>query len=175
MTPLCTLLKNGSDVLVQTFTVLVYRPSFLGNCHVESKSLFFVVLLAHWYIFEQEVTIFPNNLCLLKYPYVIFEVTTGTFQELIHSNNKRIIVLKLCNPNEVVPFPIEMIIYRIQIRAVRSGTKRVLFFTQEYLICDRKLYKFENVFLIIITIITVIVVITQSNSSFLRYEETILF
>ncbi|KAJ4441560.1 hypothetical protein ANN_11416 [Periplaneta americana] len=30
MTPLCTLLKSGSDVLVQTFTVLVYRPSFLG-------------------------------------------------------------------------------------------------------------------------------------------------
>ncbi|KAJ4446428.1 hypothetical protein ANN_13124 [Periplaneta americana] len=29
MTPLCTLLKSGSDVLVQTFTV-VYRPSFLG-------------------------------------------------------------------------------------------------------------------------------------------------
>ena len=30
MTPLCTLLKSGSDALVQTFTVLVYRPSFLG-------------------------------------------------------------------------------------------------------------------------------------------------
>ncbi|KAJ4431169.1 hypothetical protein ANN_19766 [Periplaneta americana] len=30
MTPLCTLLKSGSDVLVQTFTVLVYRSSFLG-------------------------------------------------------------------------------------------------------------------------------------------------
>ncbi|KAJ4451442.1 hypothetical protein ANN_02904 [Periplaneta americana] len=30
MTPLCTLQKSGSDVLVQTFTVLVYRPSFLG-------------------------------------------------------------------------------------------------------------------------------------------------
>ncbi|KAJ4451950.1 hypothetical protein ANN_03434 [Periplaneta americana] len=30
MTPLCTLLKSGSDVLVQTFTVLVYRPLFLG-------------------------------------------------------------------------------------------------------------------------------------------------
>ncbi|KAJ4436421.1 hypothetical protein ANN_19054 [Periplaneta americana] len=29
MTPLCTLLKSGADVLVQTFTVLVYRPSFL--------------------------------------------------------------------------------------------------------------------------------------------------
>ncbi|KAJ4445990.1 hypothetical protein ANN_12676 [Periplaneta americana] len=30
MTPLCTLLKSGSYVLVQTFTVLVYRPSFIG-------------------------------------------------------------------------------------------------------------------------------------------------
>ncbi|KAJ4428372.1 hypothetical protein ANN_24391 [Periplaneta americana] len=30
MTTLCTLLKSGSDVLVQTFTVLVYKPSFLG-------------------------------------------------------------------------------------------------------------------------------------------------
>ncbi|KAJ4433842.1 hypothetical protein ANN_16154 [Periplaneta americana] len=30
MTPLCALLKSGSDVLVQTFTVLVYRPSFIG-------------------------------------------------------------------------------------------------------------------------------------------------
>ncbi|KAJ4429210.1 hypothetical protein ANN_26213 [Periplaneta americana] len=30
MTSLCTLLKSGSDVLVQTFTVLVYRPLFLG-------------------------------------------------------------------------------------------------------------------------------------------------
>ncbi|KAJ4448349.1 hypothetical protein ANN_10364 [Periplaneta americana] len=34
MTPLCTLLKSGSDVLVQTFTVLVYRPSFLGYVKV---------------------------------------------------------------------------------------------------------------------------------------------
>ncbi|KAJ4439506.1 hypothetical protein ANN_07630 [Periplaneta americana] len=30
MTLLWTLLKSGSDVLFQTFTVLVYRPSFLG-------------------------------------------------------------------------------------------------------------------------------------------------
>ncbi|KAJ4430419.1 hypothetical protein ANN_22635 [Periplaneta americana] len=30
MTPLCTLHKSGSDVLVQSFAVLVYRPSFLG-------------------------------------------------------------------------------------------------------------------------------------------------
>ncbi|KAJ4431101.1 hypothetical protein ANN_19696 [Periplaneta americana] len=30
MIPLCTLLKSGSDVLIQTFTVLVYTPSFLG-------------------------------------------------------------------------------------------------------------------------------------------------
>ncbi|KAJ4447694.1 hypothetical protein ANN_09702 [Periplaneta americana] len=30
MTLLCTLLKSGSDVLIQTFAVLVYRPSFLA-------------------------------------------------------------------------------------------------------------------------------------------------
>ncbi|KAJ4438159.1 hypothetical protein ANN_14098 [Periplaneta americana] len=31
MTPSCTLLKSGSDVLVQTFIVQVYRPSFQGG------------------------------------------------------------------------------------------------------------------------------------------------
>ncbi|KAJ4448326.1 hypothetical protein ANN_10341 [Periplaneta americana] len=42
MTPLCTLLKSGSDVLVQTFTVLVYRPSFLGYVralHLQDQTL----------------------------------------------------------------------------------------------------------------------------------------
>ncbi|KAJ4426705.1 hypothetical protein ANN_26503 [Periplaneta americana] len=48
MTPLCTLLKSGSDVLVQTFTVLVYRPSFLGyHLFIFITTLAFVSLFAN--------------------------------------------------------------------------------------------------------------------------------
>ncbi|KAJ4431171.1 hypothetical protein ANN_19768 [Periplaneta americana] len=54
MTPLCTLLKSGSDVLVQTFTVLVYRPSFL-DYH------------AHCSIFDFENTQASQLLCTSSY------------------------------------------------------------------------------------------------------------
>ncbi|KAJ4440443.1 hypothetical protein ANN_08584 [Periplaneta americana] len=48
MTPLCTLLKSGSDVLVQTFTVLVYRPSFLGYVVVITEDVQNVHLLLEY-------------------------------------------------------------------------------------------------------------------------------
>ncbi|KAJ4447339.1 hypothetical protein ANN_09343 [Periplaneta americana] len=113
MTPLCTLLKSGSDVLVQTFNVLVYRPWFLGYVRKfeirfrPSDSLFRHSSKVQNYLFLNSrllnepfktlMKIWSNRLCLFVYVNYKIHKLFSTFcvnVKMQYTLNQRLFLVK---------------------------------------------------------------------------------